>query len=268
MRCHPTSPRVPWGGSPQHQDTKSSTSPLHFFGKTTWLIPFCTCIGFFVVFFGKGGLPSKCWIPIGTCLGHELQIFLKSIHSIWKVSFREIFLTNIYPNETMYSSNVQSTWGNVCSCLFIVFTFQPENKTWIKNTRRMLGRQNWLFWGTGPMLHRFKVVLLHWMVQWYKYSSTFPSTEILPPWHRSAWVWQTRREDVLHSGLMDDTRSLFTLHASWRPGKPLKTNTSPENWWLEDDSCPFKMVPFHKNASLFSGSKASNSFERPRSLGG
>ena len=25
---------------------------------------------------------------------------------------------------------------------------------------------------------------------------------------------------------------------------PLKTNISPENWWLEDDSFPFKMVPF------------------------
>ena len=27
-------------------------------------------------------------------------------------------------------------------------------------------------------------------------------------------------------------------------GIPLKTNISPENWWLEDDSFPFKMVPF------------------------
>ena len=34
---------------------------------------------------------------------------------------------------------------------------------------------------------------------------------------------------------------------------PLKTNISPENCWLEDDSCPFKMVPFLGDMFIFRG---------------
>ena len=34
---------------------------------------------------------------------------------------------------------------------------------------------------------------------------------------------------------------------------PLKANISPENWWLENDSCPFKMVPFQGTFVHFQG---------------
>ena len=36
-------------------------------------------------------------------------------------------------------------------------------------------------------------------------------------------------------------------------GYPLKTNISPKNWWLEDDSFPFKMVPFQVTFVSFQG---------------
>ena len=46
--------------------------------------------------------------------------------------------------------------------------------------------------------------------------------------------------------------------------RPLKTNMFPENWWLEDDSCPFKTVPFLRGLSFIFGGYLK--FVLPRSL--